>query len=318
MVLTLPMVGAIRYVRPEVELLLFAHPRTEALVKGQPAITTAVFVEHSTALRYALQQWQPDILFFPRPVVEEVWAAWLAGVPYRIGSGYRWYSLLFTHRIYEHRKTAERHEAEYNVRMVEKAAGVAGLPVKLLRPVVEETARQRVAAFLEHAGLWAGGFVVLHPGGRGSAPRWAPESFAVLAQRLEEEGIPCVLTGTAAELPLAERIRESYPKVCCAVGRFTTEEFIALLAQSRVVVANSTGALHIAAALGIPVVGLYSRLPVHHPRRWGPYTPAARVLVPPPEAPPDAVAAIPWEHVYQAVRELWEEPERTRNSSVCL
>jgi len=190
--------------------------------------------------------------------------------------------------------------------MITLAAGVREMPVSLLPPVVPETARQRVQELIYRCGVTTEGFVLLHPGGRGSAPRWKPESFAQLAERLEVGGIPCVFTGTGEERPIAERIQRFYPRARLLFGVLSTEELIALVAEARVVVANSTGVLHIAAALGKAVVGLYSRLPAHHPRRWGPYTERAIVLVPPPGAPPDAVTAIPVVHVQGAVQQLWK------------
>ncbi len=304
MVLTLPMVAAIRHVRPEVKVLLFAHPRTAPLLYGHTGVE-AVFVSTLSEFRHELRRRRPELLFFPRPVFGEVAAAWAARVRHRIGSGYRWYSPLLSHRIYEHRRTAERHEAEYNVRMVAFAAGVGELPVQLVPPVIREETRRQVEQLAERYALQPDSFVVLHAGGRGSAPRWEPESFAQLARYLEAEGIPCLFTGAASEQGLATRIRQAYRSARLLFGVLSTEEFIALLALARVVVANSTGALHIAAALGKAVVGLYSRLPVHHPRRWGPYTEKALVLLPPLEAPPDAVAAIPVEEVREAVCSLW-------------
>ncbi|MCS7169913.1 MAG: glycosyltransferase family 9 protein, partial [Candidatus Kapabacteria bacterium] len=194
--------------------------------------------------------------------------------------------------------------------MVERAAEVDGLPVELLAPVVPEIARKRAVELLERHGIVPSAFVVLHPGGRGSAPRWAPEAFARLAQWLEAGGIACLFTGTGAEKALECRIQQEYPNMRGLFGATGIEEFIALLANARVVVGNSTGALHIAAALGVPVVGLYSRLPDHHPRRWGPYTQRAWILTPPPEAAPDAVDAIPVELVYTAVQHMWQMREQ--------
>ncbi|MEN3027557.1 MAG: glycosyltransferase family 9 protein [Chlorobiota bacterium] len=303
MVLTLPMALAVRELRPETHVIVFAHPRTAPLVDDALGVT-AVFVESAAELYQALQNWKPEVLFFPRPLFSEARAAWRAGVPYRVGSGYRWYSWLFTHRMYEHRRTAERHEAEYNVQMVAYAAGKA-VSVRLAAPRVEERAFQQVSQLLRRCGLRTREFVVLHPGGRGSAPRWGTSSFAALARQLEEEGVPCIFTGTAAEAGIAQAIQQSYPKARLLFGMLDTREFIALLAQARIVVANSTGALHIAAALGVPVVGLYSLEPPHHPRRWGPYAGHTIVLTPPVEQPPAAVWAIPVEQVYRAVVELW-------------
>ena len=50
--------------------------------------------------------------------------------------------------------------------------------------------------------------------------------------------------------------------------------------MARSVVAPSTGVLHLAAALGVPAIGIYSPLKVEHPRRWAPRGPRATFLVP--------------------------------------
>ena len=63
-------------------------------------------------------------------------------------------------------------------------------------------------------------------------------------------------------------------------GMLSLPELAALYARASVVVANSTGPLHLAAALGTPVVGIYPQLTAMSPARWGPYTDTKRVLCP--------------------------------------
>ncbi|MDT7924667.1 MAG: glycosyltransferase family 9 protein [Chlorobiota bacterium] len=300
MVLTLPMVRAIHRVNPRAEVLIFAHSRTEALLRGQPEVAAYGFVDREP-LRELLRRYRPEVLFFPRPVLQEAWEAYRQRVPCRIGSGYRWYSGLFTHRIYEHRRLGQWHEAQYNVRMVEFAAGVQGLPVELVAPRLDSAAQMRVRELLEEIGA-PPRFWVLHPGGGGSAPRWSPQAFGELGKRLNAAGIPCVFTGTAAESAYAEAIRAVFPEARLLFGRTTLEELIALLECAAGLVANSTGVVHLAAALGVPVVGLYARSPEHHPRRWGPCARRAIVLVPPDTAAPQELEAIPVEAVVEAVR----------------
>ena len=57
------------------------------------------------------------MLFYPRP--ELAFALWLAKIPLRIGTGFRWYSFLLNKRIYEHRKDCRKHEAEYNLSLLD-------------------------------------------------------------------------------------------------------------------------------------------------------------------------------------------------------
>jgi ADP-heptose:LPS heptosyltransferase len=68
-------------------------------------------------------------------------------------------------------------------------------------------------------------------------------------------------------------------------GKLSLRGLAALLQMSSLMIANSTGPLHVGVAVGTPVIGLYPQIPVMGPRRWGPYTDRARVLVP--AKPPD-------------------------------
>ncbi len=71
-------------------------------------------------------------------------------------------------------------------------------------------------------------------------------------------------------------------------------------------VANSTGVLHVAAACGLRVVGLYPASPAISQRRWGPYTAHARVLE---STPDDDMTSISVDAALAAVRELAQHPQ---------
>src|SRR6185369_4106549 len=60
-----------------------------------------------------------DIVFHTYPRFRLSLITWFAGIPVRVGTGYRWYSFLFNKKVYDHRKTAEHHELEYNLRLLD-------------------------------------------------------------------------------------------------------------------------------------------------------------------------------------------------------
>ena len=275
MVLTLPLVGALRQEFPWVTVVVIAHSRTAPLLEWTVGADACMFVDR-TPLELILRRTPFDALFFPRASAEEAWYAWRAGIPLRVGTRYRWWSVLYNIRVPDHRRTAAYHEAEYNVRMLEYITGKRA-DVTLMRPTVPETVRSEVDALLKRAGIGQR-FIVVHPGGRGSAPRWVhfPVLATLLAERFRDHQI--VITGVAREAKLCSAIVDAVPTAVNLCGTLSLQQLIGVLERAAVVVANSTGVLHIAASLGRAVVGIYpSEPPSQSPARWRPL--GERVIV---------------------------------------
>lgn len=121
-------------------------------------------------------------------------------------------------------------------------------------------------------GLWPeagqGAHVCVHPGAQLRSRRWPVARFAAVADALAGEGWRVVITGTAAEAPLAAELQSAMraPAVNLA-GRTSLWELGALVEGARLVVSNDTGISHIAAALHTPSVIVSSGGDV---QRWQP------------------------------------------------
>jgi ADP-heptose:LPS heptosyltransferase len=122
---------------------------------------------------------------------------------------------------------------------------------------VPEAAR-RIADPLLASGARA---IALHPGvsGFGAIKQWAPDRFAALARRLRDErGARCLVTFGPSERELAQAVVDASAGAAeLAPETANLLELAALYQACDVVVAGDTGPLHLAAALGVPVVGLY-------------------------------------------------------------
>src|SRR6185503_6982012 len=128
--------------------------------------------------------------------------------------------------------------------------------------------RGRVAQGLGVLGLTD--FVLLNPGGGWANKRWPAESFGRLAARLREQGHrPLVTFGPGEEALADEVVRASGDAAVRGFGT-TLLEFVELARRARLVVAADTGPLHIACAVGVPVVGIYGPT---DPARNGPFLP---------------------------------------------
>lgn len=315
LVLTLPMFSVLRARCPGAELHLLCRRYVAALVDGLPVIDRLHFVDEiEGGVRTALAAGGFDAVFFPRIRDVDCWSARRARIPLRVGSGYRWYSFLLSHRVWDHRSDAKFHEAEYNTRQI---ASVLGEPVRteLVRPRVDAGARERVGARLAAAGISPSDrLVIVHPGSGGNAREWPPECFGALAARLgADPGTRVVVTGIERERALCGAVLAAGGERVAAVsmaGALSLAEMIALVDRSALVVANSTGVLHVAAALGVPVLGLYpSAPPALSAARWGPYTKRATVLTPPIDTPGEMARITP-EAAETAARALFTLPPR--------
>lgn len=298
MVLTLPLLGALRRALPDAQLTLITRSYVEPLLYQCPVIDQAVYADRTPGgVAQALHEICPDAVFFPRPVMSEALAAFIRRIPLRVGSLYRLYSPLFSHKIPEHRSDARFHESEYNVRMAKfvlqdmfpgQFSDEIFAP-ELVKPVIQPAAIESVRNILQSAGIPPDSrFVVIHPGSGGSSRVWPAANFADVAARFAAcMEIPVIITGTAPETALCDFIAERSRPSVNLCGRLSLAEMIALLNITGIMIANSTGTLHIAAALTTPVVGLYPNSPAISAKRWGPYSHNATVISPPDLPAPD-------------------------------
>jgi ADP-heptose:LPS heptosyltransferase len=115
----------------------------------------------------------------------------------------------------------------------------------------------------------APGAVVVHPGAGYGSRRWPPERFAAVAADLAGRGHRVVITGSAEERPLAERVHRQagLPGADLLAGRTGVLDLAALVAGARLVVSADTGIAHLAYAYATPSVTLFGPAPA---RQWGP------------------------------------------------
>ncbi len=214
-------------------------------------------------------------------------AALLAQVPHRVGPYSKLHSfILYNHGVRQNRSDCRLHEAEYGVELLQ-ALGVSS-------PSPEALRRQGPQVAIHPDALaWASGYfhkreigekaaVCVHPGMGGSALNWPFERYTELVKLLARDGVPVLLTAGAGEGALQEKLlnslrdlnlheRAQVHAVSAEQDSMDLQRLAALQSLCQVVVAPSTGPLHLAAAVGANVVSVYPPIQVQHPRRWGPY-----------------------------------------------
>ena len=202
--------------------------------------------------------------------------AWLLRSPIRLGyatDGRRW---LLTHAV-----PAAEGQPPHQIEAYLQLVAAMGLPIVERVPTLAPTTRAEMQA--EH--LWAvqgwgraDQVIGICPGAAfGPAKRWWPERFAALADRLLASGrFRVVFFGSPDEAPLVDRIRAQMTHAAVSLaGQDTLGSFMALAARCAVVIANDSGSMHIANAVGTRVVALFGPT---DPRRTAPRASPAAVL----------------------------------------
>lgn len=162
--------------------------------------------------------------------------------------------------------TRLRHEVRRQLDLVASVGAVAA--DERLALTVAPATRVRVLECLAREGIdtsrpWA----LVHPGSTAPSRRYPPELLATACRRLREHGVMLVFSGEAREAPLVdavrERLGESAPSLA---GTLDLGEMAALIEAAPLLIAGNTGPVHIAAAVGTPVVDLYALTnPQHTP-----------------------------------------------------
>jgi lipopolysaccharide heptosyltransferase I len=118
-------------------------------------------------------------------------------------------------------------------------------------------------------------FALLNPGGGWAGKLWPAESFGALARRVCEHGLRPIVTWGPGEQPLAERVVAASNGAAEIAPATSLLGFVELARRARVVVAADTGPLHLACAVGAPVVALFGPT---DPARNGPFAPGDAVV----------------------------------------
>jgi lipopolysaccharide heptosyltransferase I len=120
--------------------------------------------------------------------------------------------------------------------------------------------------------------VVLNPGARWPNKRWPIEHFVALARRLvaHDADLQLLILGAAEDQPSGQAIAAVDPQRCLNLtGQTTLGEMVECIRMADLMITNDTGPMHVAAALGKPVIALFGPT---HPSRTGPYRQTEHVL----------------------------------------
>jgi lipopolysaccharide heptosyltransferase I len=282
-VMALPALSALRRSFPDARISWLVRPEFAPLIEGHPYLDEIIFFERKrlgTAWRHpgafgslvslvrGLRGRRFDAVVDLQGLFRSAALAWLSGCPQRFGPIWR---REFAHHFYTTTVSARPewvHVIDYYMKILE-AMEAGDRKVEFVLPEKPE-AVAAVGTLLSEHGIDRGRYAVIIPGSAQISKCWPAERFAALADRLvSDHGLSIVATGGKAESVMIEQIadRANCPIINLA-GQTSLPELVEVLRGARIVISNDTGPGHIAAALGRPLVMMFSW---SNPLRVGPY-----------------------------------------------
>lgn len=280
-ILTLPLAGVLKKYWPHLKIIFLAKNYTLPIVQRSKYIDE-VWSEESFSGQSAderaafLKQQNVDVFFHIFPNKNWSLAARKAKVPFRVGTSRRWHQFLNCNvRINMSRKKSDLHELELNLMLIKKS-------------VKDFPALENLKPYYQFYGFKVDSqkqnndprkSVILHPGSRGSSKDWPIQRFVELSKAIPKDQYKVFISGTEEE---GKRFRSYFSfndDIVDISGTKNLSEFMDFIASVDALVANSTGPLHIAAAVGTHAVGIYPPVRPVHPGRWAPVGEKAEYIV---------------------------------------
>jgi lipopolysaccharide heptosyltransferase II len=339
--MTTPALAAIRHSLPQAHITLLASP-SGAMLRPHLPLVDEVIAHQASWMKHERPATALDEMRLVNVLAEGSFDAALiftvctqsplpaamlcrlAGIPLRAAYCRENPYAVLTHWVPEPDTdvSTARHEVQRQLDLV--AALGWHTPDPRLRFAVNPADGEGLAAKLRLAGLAPGArWIVVHPGATAASRRYPAERFGAAAQAIaQDSGCTVVFTGSAGEQAVIAKAQEAMrrPSISLA-GALSLGELGALIAGARTLVSNNSGPVHLAAAVGTPVVDLYALTNPQHT----PWAVPSRVLnhdVPCrnclksvcPQGHHDCLARVPASAVAEAALQLMSAPRTTVSS----
>lgn len=332
--LATPVLQALKAQAPHVEIDALLYSDTRVMLEGHPAIDRIHVVDRGwkrqgamnhlreeAALLKALQERRYQLMVHLTTHWRGAWLAhalrprWSVAVE-RPSRFWRW---SFSHR-YKLPRLTPRHTVETNLDALRRLGVYPAEADKHLGIHPGAAAEARVDALLAQSGLQRGGFIHVHPTSRWLFKAWTDAANAELLRRLSRDGHRLVITAAPdpREKAIVGRIlAEAGVPVTDLSGQLTLKELAALVSRARLYFGVDSAPMHMAAAVGTPVVALFGP---SGEKEWGPWRVPHRVVTTDHPCRPcgndgcgggklsECLTLLPVDRVHAAINDLLSQP----------
>lgn len=266
--LNIPAFRALKEAYPQARLTLAVSKDVVKLAECIKYVDKVAIWDDDIRKNLRKQRFDACVVFNPKK--EAHWAVFISGIPVRVGYDRKW-GFLLTHKIKDTKHLGKRHEVECNlelVRLIEAKAQNKEIASSGLR-----LPRNDKYDFLT-------GAIAIHPFTSDPVKQWPVERFRELAQRITEDRGQSPTGTVPSKVVLVGKIEDRGQsssgtgplEAIDLINKTSLVELAQILKQCRLLVTCDSGPMHLAVAVGTPVVALFRNdLPGKTARRWGPW-----------------------------------------------
>lgn len=307
-IMALPALQVARKRFGDAHIAILALPYVAQIYEGQGIADELIAYDRKGAhagmrgrekLAAMLKEKRFDAALLLQNAFDAAWVAWRAGIPQRIGYNRDGRGMLLTKAI-RVPKAGEipAHEKFYYLELLRRAGWLDALPdVPEITLHVKAQDAKRAEEKLRYLGARAGATRIAVGAGAsyGSAKCWPPERFAKALRRLQKErDADVILFGTPTESEVSSAIQAGLNQPALDLtGKTQIAELPALLSRCSAFLGNDSGAMHVAAAVGLPVVAVFGPT---DPYGTAPVTPRCTIVQEKPYCSPCFLRRCPTDH----------------------
>ncbi len=280
--LSTPTLSNLRRAFPKAYIAMMVSPYAKDIVEGNPNIDEVIIYDKNSkhkgwwsSAKFAamLKKKKFDLAFVLHPTNRSHIIPFLAGIKMRVGYE-RKLSFLLTKKIPHLKQLGQKHERDYCLDMLSQL-GIKIESEMPFMPIKEESeiwADRTLASF--NVDLKKENIVAMHPGASCPSKRWPVEYFAHLAKSLiRERGIKIAIIAASDNEQFGRQLVNliNSSSLIDLVGKTSLSQLASFLKRCCLFISNDSGPVHIASAVGTPVISIFGRNQAGlSPKRWGP------------------------------------------------
>ena len=287
-VLSTPVIKHLRALYPQAYIAFMVRPENRDVVTNNPYLDEVIVYDKYGSeksfwktFKFALdlKKKKFDLAIALHPTNRVHTMLFLAGVPVRVGYNRKMGKLL-TKRITHFKQEGQKHEVDYNFDLLKEAGFETEGADRMPFMKTSEDERRLVDALLKDVSL-GNNIIALHVGASCPSKRWPAEGFSEAADMLAGKyGSQIALVGGDETVAFSREVLDAMKnKAVDLTGTLLIGELAEFLSRCRLFISNDSGPVHVAVAVGTPVVVIFGRQEAGlSPRRWGPLGDKDKVL----------------------------------------
>ncbi|OGX16436.1 MAG: lipopolysaccharide heptosyltransferase II [Omnitrophica WOR_2 bacterium RBG_13_41_10] len=286
--LSTPVIKAIRETYPQAYIAMMVGPYAKEIIEGNPYLDEVIIYDKdnrhkgwlsSVKFSFLLSKRKFELAVILHPTNRVHLVTFFAGIPRRLGYD-RKFGFLLTDRVKHTKQLGQKHELEYSLDLLGHL-GIKGQDKNIFIPIKAESEKWVEDLFDQEKIDKLDRLLAIHPGASCPSKIWPQERFAQATDRLiDEHGFKVLIIAGPKDIAYAKVVaRNMRHAVIDLSGKTSISQLASVLKRCRLFISNDSGPVHIASAVGTPVISIFGRNQKGlSPKRWGPVGKKDRVL----------------------------------------